>query len=136
MPMYDHRCGHCGSRATLFLKIAQLGEVAPCPRCTQPMARQISAPMVRGDYAGYSCPITGRWVEGRRAHAENLAQHGCRVFEPGEREAADRYRAAQEEALLTSVGETVEAEIHAMSPQKRDSLAADLEHFSADVVRN
>lgn len=38
------------------------------------------------DYEGYDCPVTGKWIEGRYAHKENLKRQGCRVFEPGELE--------------------------------------------------
>ncbi len=38
------------------------------------------------DYEAYECPVTGNMIEGRSAHRENLKQHGCRIFEPGERE--------------------------------------------------
>lgn len=42
------------------------------------------------DYEGYNCPVTGKWIEGRTAHKENLKRQGCRVFEPGELEAFKR----------------------------------------------
>lgn len=43
-------------------------------------------PQISKDYEGYNCPITGKRVEGRKAHRENLEKHGCRLFETGERE--------------------------------------------------
>tara|TARA_R110000787_G_scaffold67557_2_gene151389 strand:- start:68 stop:391 length:324 start_codon:yes stop_codon:yes gene_type:complete len=46
-----------------------------------------ATPMVTGDYAAYECPVTGSMIEGRRAHSENLKQTGCRLLEPGEKEA-------------------------------------------------
>lgn len=36
------------------------------------------------DYEGYNCPVTGKWIEGRVAHRENLKRQGCRLFETGE----------------------------------------------------
>ncbi len=42
--------------------------------------------MISRDYEAYDCPITGQMIDGRAAHRENLKQHGCRIFEPGERE--------------------------------------------------
>lgn len=39
-----------------------------------------------GDYEGYNCPVTGKYIEGRAAHEENLKRQGCRVLEPGETE--------------------------------------------------
>lgn len=41
---------------------------------------------IGSDYAGYSCPTTGKWIEGRKAHRENLKRQGCRLFEKGERQ--------------------------------------------------
>lgn len=41
-------------------------------------------PMIAGDYKPYECPITGRLIDGRREHRENLKQHGCRILEKGE----------------------------------------------------
>lgn len=38
------------------------------------------------DIDGYTCPVSGKWIEGRAAHRENLKRTGCRIFEPGERE--------------------------------------------------
>ncbi|WP_417814059.1 hypothetical protein [Thalassospira alkalitolerans] len=50
-----------------------------------------AGPYIVSDYQAYDCPITGRPVDGRREHRENLKQHGCRVLEPGEsREAPKR----------------------------------------------
>ncbi|MGI9491584.1 MAG: hypothetical protein ACR2QF_04200 [Geminicoccaceae bacterium] len=42
------------------------------------------APAIIGDYKTYDCPITGKPVEGRLAHRENLERHGCRLYERGE----------------------------------------------------
>jgi hypothetical protein len=53
-------------------------EMPPAARSDFPM------PMISGDYKPYECPITGRLVDGRREHRENLKKHGCRVFEAGE----------------------------------------------------
>lgn len=51
-----------------------------------------STALVAKDYEGYSCPVTGKWVEGRTAHRENLKRHGCRLLERGERERAEKTR--------------------------------------------
>jgi hypothetical protein len=44
----------------------------------------LSAPLVVSDYAAYECPVSGKMIEGRRAHSENLKQTGCRILEKGE----------------------------------------------------
>jgi len=43
-------------------------------------------PMIRGEYPAYECPVTGRVIEGRRAHEDNLKATGCRILETGEKE--------------------------------------------------
>lgn len=49
--------------------------------------------IIATDYSAYECPVTGRMIEGRAAHRENLKQHGCRLLEKGEREHNQRTRA-------------------------------------------
>lgn len=34
-------------------------------------------PMTFGDYEGYQSPITGDWIEGRRARQYDMEKHGC-----------------------------------------------------------
>lgn len=41
---------------------------------------------VQSDINGYTCPVTGKWVDGRRDHRENLKRTGCRILETGEKE--------------------------------------------------
>ena len=77
---------------------------------------------MRGDYAGYTCPVTGNWIEGRKAHNENLKRHGCRVLEPGETEAAVRYRKSLDESLDKSVDETVDRFVSGLSADNQAKL--------------
>lgn len=44
------------------------------------------AAYVSSDIEGYTCPVTGKFVDGRRDHRENLKRTGCRVLEPGEKD--------------------------------------------------
>lgn len=54
----------------------------------RPAARSdFPTPMLARDYAAYDCPITGRMIDGKREHRENLERHGCRILEPGETQA-------------------------------------------------
>jgi hypothetical protein len=100
------------------------------------MTREIAAPAVRGDYAGYSCPRTGRWIEGRRAHEENLKRLGCRVFEAGERQEFDANKKREAAAFDARIENTVEELIHAMPLEKREALAIDLQNgANVEVVR-
>lgn len=109
MPTYDYRCPKCETRQERFLRLADLDTIhVPCPDCSTRMERVISTPMVLGDYEAYNCPITGKRIEGRKAHLENLKRHGCRVLEPGEsREAMQRAAKEKEEATAKAVEEAV-----------------------------
>ncbi len=40
-------------------------------------ARPPAAPRVFGDFEGYQSPITGDWIEGRRARKYDLERHNC-----------------------------------------------------------
>jgi hypothetical protein len=63
---------------------------------------------VRGDYKAYSCPITGKVIEGKHAHSENLKRHGCRVLEPGERQDSLNRRAEADRAFEKTVSDVVD----------------------------
>jgi hypothetical protein len=43
-----------------------------------------TGPIILADYGAYDCPVTGKMVEGRHAHSENLKRQGCRLLEKGE----------------------------------------------------
>jgi hypothetical protein len=43
-----------------------------------------AGPYLSSDYQAYDCPVTGRMIEGRSAHRENLKRQGCRLLEKGE----------------------------------------------------
>lgn len=83
MPLYDYRCTECGHVEEYVVRMADLETVAFF-HCATQMERLISAPHVAADYAPYECPVTGRQIEGRRQHEENLKRTGCRLLEPGE----------------------------------------------------
>jgi len=40
-------------------------------------ARPIPLPRLVGDYDGYQSPITGDWIEGRRARRYDMERHNC-----------------------------------------------------------
>lgn len=85
MPAYDFHCS-CGIRGTKVLAIASRNELVEC-ECGLAMVRQqVYRANVTTDYAGYESPATGKWVEGKSAHREDLARSGCRIREPGETE--------------------------------------------------
>lgn len=133
MPMYDYKCPQ-GHKFQVFSTIAAYQKCRKCPECEEYADRLITgAPMVKGDYAGYSCPITGAWIEGRRAHEENLKKHGCRVLEPGETQQAASRRQASEDALEKAVENTAEEFVANLPQQKREQLAAEMDN-GADLT--
>lgn len=136
MPLYDYKCSTCGRGREVTLKLSELDRMVECLNCGGWMNRMVSAPRVLVDYPGYTSPITGKWIEGRKAHREDLAEHGCRVFEPGEREAFLRQRHKEDDALDKAVDDTVDGFIANLPSDKRDRLAAELENgMSAEIVR-
>jgi len=56
------------------------------PPRVSPNRADFATPLVTGDFAPYDCPITGKIIEGRAAHEENLKRHDCRILERGEKE--------------------------------------------------
>lgn len=57
-------------------------------------------PQIAGDYEVYDCPITGKPIEGKAAHRENLKRNNCRLLEKGEsRDAPKRYEARKTESI-------------------------------------
>jgi putative FmdB family regulatory protein len=86
MPVYEYGCAW-GHRFDVWKKVAELDRVEACPVCGASASRRISLPMVAVDYQGYVSPSTGKWVEGKGAHIEDLKRSGCRIYEPGETEA-------------------------------------------------
>ena len=131
MPLYEYKCT-CGKRFSRFLPLVNYRDPQTC-ECGQVAEKQLSAPAVRADYAGYACPITGNWVEGKRAHEENLKKHGCRVFEPGEREAFIKRRASEEAAFEDKIAESAAEFVETLPTAKREQLGRELEN-GADVT--
>lgn len=126
MPLYNYRCD-CGKGFTAFRPMAECAFPSPCPLCGALAERTLSAPRIISDLQGYTCPITDKWVEGRRAHEENLRRHDCRVLEPGEKEAAERFRRAEEASLDRAVEATVEQSLASMSSTKLEHLTREID---------
>ena len=132
MPIYSYKCS-CGRAFDRILPLARYAEPQTC-ECGQVAAKVLVAPAVLADLPGYSCPITGKWVEGRRAHNENLARHGCRVYEPGETRQARQRAVQEEEALLETIAETAAAYAANLPSDKRERLGAELENGASVSV--
>ena len=109
MPTYDFQCGGCGHTAKDVIRsLSEYGSPCACPVCDTPMRQLLSAPHIVMDYAGYTCPVTGEWIEGKRAHRENLARQGCRVLEPGESAATRRAHEQAETQLDRALDATAD----------------------------
>lgn len=121
MPLYQYKCP-MGHKFEAFRKIDADSSTAECP-CGREGTKQLAAPRVLGDIPGYSCPITGAWVEGRKAHRENLAKHGCRVLETGEREQAIKAAAAREAEFDARLDESLDMALAGMGSDKLATLA-------------
>ncbi len=42
-----------------------------------PARKEVCAPQFIPDTPGYASPITGEWIEGRKARRDDLKKHGC-----------------------------------------------------------
>ena len=126
MPVYEYKCS-CGRRFERFLPLAKYKDPQTC-ECGKVAEKLLSRPAVIGDYPGYECPITGQWIEGRRAHEENLKKHGCRILEPGESSAYKQRKEQENEAFLDSIAETAAVEVANMPAYKQEKLANELSH--------
>lgn len=106
MPLYMFKCPGCGGVERVFRKIADRNMAPACSRCAPDdsmpgygfvtMERIVEAPAVQADLPGYTSPIDGRWIEGRRARMEDLKRNNCRPWEGMEAEKKEAERRANE----------------------------------------
>ena len=126
MPVYSYKCPACQRAFDRFLKLANYDDPQTCD-CGTVATKQLCAPVILGDYAGYNCPVTGQWIEGRRAHEDNLRRHGCRVLEPGETESARAAHARSEAEFDRQIEQTAEQLVAGLSSQKLEKLASEMQ---------
>jgi len=80
--------------------------------------------------------VTGKWIEGRKAHEENLKRHGCRVLEPGEAESSRRRVADEDAKLEAAIESTAEQFVASLPAAKQEKLASEMQAgVTATVVR-
>jgi hypothetical protein len=135
MPLYAYSC-QCGARFDRYLPLAfyNAQQVHLCGRVAE---KRILPTPVMGDLPGYVSPVSGRWIEGRKARMEDLKRTGCRPYEQGEKEAAMRVRAKEESDFDRAIEETVEAEVAQMPARKKELLAQEvLGGADVQVVRS
>ena len=126
MPTYTAQCTVCSFRFPIFRKIVDRNREANCERCHEAAIRVPDAPRVVADYEAYNCPITGKQIRGRREHEENLKQHGCRVYEPGELEEHKKFREKAEEAHLDQMADAAAELAVTLPTEKFEQLAGEL----------
>ena len=134
MPLYEYQCKYCGKRAEAYRPMSASAFPHPCS-CGNFAARVLSPTPIRTDLPGYQCPVTGNWIEGRKAHEENLKRNGCHVLEGGEKEAAIRERELSDRRLEDAVAETAAREVAAMPPEKQRQLGDELSRMNPSYER-
>lgn len=70
------------ARAGRYRFDKRTGDFVPVEPGYVPTPRK--GPILLRDYGAYDCPVTGKMIEGRAAHSENLKRHDCRLLEKGE----------------------------------------------------
>ena len=123
MPLYLYKCPACSRSRDVLKPLSQLDREERCEACETAMDRKLCAPSIVTDYAGYSCPVTGKWIEGRRAHEENLKRQGCRVLETGETDQVRRSARKAEETFDREVDATVDQFYETLPTAEREQLA-------------
>lgn len=105
MPLYSTQCPACGMRGSIFRSIQARNDTETCI-CGVRRERVLDAPRVFGDLEAYECPVTGKRIDGWKEHQNNLARHGCRVLEPGEREGKIKETQQSINRAIDAVGES------------------------------
>lgn len=131
MPLYDIQCTD-NHKSERMIPLEKFEEPIICS-CGLPAYRVISAPMFTVDNVGYHCPVTDKWIGSKREHAENLAVHGCRVLETGEKEATASTREKEEARFDKAIEETVERTIETMPSAKKEQLHNELVNGKVDL---
>lgn len=83
-----------------------------------------SGMMIFGDLPGYQSPVTGLWVEGRRARREDLRRTNSRPYEGLEQEKkeAARHIRYAEEKLDASLTKAASEAFYQLPPSRRNLL--------------
>lgn len=137
MPLYALTCAN-GHKFDRFIKLANLDEPQTC-ECNAIATRVVSAPMFNIDatnFIPYHSPTTGKWITGKAQRREDMAVSDCVDYEPS-LVAEQQKRIEREDAEIDrKVDEHVEKTIYEMPIEKKERLAAEVEHFDVDVTRN
>jgi putative FmdB family regulatory protein len=134
MPVYEFKCLHCKSKFDRFLPLANYQQPQFC-KCGNRAQKLISAPAVQGDFQPYECPVTGKFIEGRRAHEENLKKTGCRVLEAGETQATTARREKSEAELENKIADSAAEFVANLDTASREQLGREVEHGDIALTR-
>lgn len=81
--------------------------------------QQSLAPAVWDDLPGYESPVSGRWIEGRRARRDDLARTGSRPYEGFEQERKEAAKVQREnERKLDQLAEKMAHRAWAEAPER------------------
>ena len=82
------------------------------------------APYFIPDTPGYLSPVTGLWVEGRKARTEDLKRTGSRPYEGREQEAkeASRQREYQDQKFDRTLTDSLSRQYYALPEKVRRQL--------------
>jgi hypothetical protein len=82
-------------------------------------ARSQALHFIQPDLPGYHSPVTGKWVEGRKARREDLLRTGSRPWEGREAELKEAARAnAGKERQLDQLAEKMAHRAWDMAPER------------------
>ena len=78
-----------------------------------------ASPVVWDDLPGYESPVTGEWIEGRKARREDLKRHECRPWEGREQEAKEAAKVrAEADRRLDQIAERMAHRAWAEAPER------------------
>lgn len=129
MPLHDFQCpeGHISEHF-----VGQGVHYIMCPECGSGHAAAekvfLRAPMgyVTMDIH-YRSPIDDAPITSARARIEDLAKHGCRPYETGEKEAMLARKASEERAFDKRLDSSIDETLAHMPARAREKLAAEME---------
>lgn len=124
MPLYDFVCTS-GHKFERMVRLSEFHAPQQCA-CQSTATRVISPVRFSVENVGYDCPVTGEWIGSKAQHENNLAKHGCRVYEAGETEQAKKAKAAADAEFEKRLDGTVEKEFESLPSAKKEALATEL----------
>lgn len=135
MPLYEYAC-ECGGKLTEYKPLKEASNPVTC-LCGQVMGKVFGVPQIFvAAEVSYECPVTGIPITSKRAHEENLAKHGCRVYETGEKEEVSRRKAADDLKLEEALSETAAEFVDSLPSEAREQLGRELESgLDVTVIR-